>query len=733
MPKTTQELLEWYQKFSQALYQKVQIDVTRKEDLGRVRVFKSDQWSVDNLDPDMQITYAYMPHDGKNYAVPEPALGDFRQYANWMRENLNPEVTNDQIQKLYEQSCAGELMVYKPGGSLDDIQMVLTDADGNITISVPGTEYDKEDAQIPKDQLPTPPKYVDVPNPADFGCPERPIPPKNQNPNWLSKVLDFFGIHTAYTDLKNYQQALADYPNKLAAWNNSPDGLAKFNQAIEARTNYVQQAEAYMANPYSKHIAAVLYNSNRYAAYSAENGELERQIKHKNEEQDYLQKRHEATPLGKLEGELKQLENRLSYFKETEQGLYDLAGHDPHPERLPNYVAFKLEQVKAFYKPEPYELPPMPDSDSFTREQEQVMLKSWEELAAVAGFSSTSDYDILGSELRPGFNREESADLKYGMVLPNLFTEFRVNINHELPFVEPARKLAKEALYAYSEGKPQQLGAIMARSLRQNMREAASLKNIAHSTTWRTLYLVSKQLEMLDKYPDVRDVSGLTPEELEEARGYAELYKVMMRGAAARKDLLEHALGKKTLSSGELEQAGKDALLASYAFHQVGISYKEQTDKIENEPAYQQILKDLAYGNGFTSVEANAKKAQQEGRQDEAATLYQTVEEMKMTLQTAKAKESLFQLTRTAPPINKNLLNENWVDAAKEQLAKNLDLPKILTSRKNIAEAFYSDFELAMDIKDLVPEPKSAQLQKSLEINQPQLQNQAPQNSMGMK
>ena len=89
--------------------------------------------------------------------------------------------------------------------------------------------------------------------------------------------------------------------------------------------------------------------------------------------------------------------------------------------------------------------------------------------------------------------------------------EFRSQINYELPCVEPARKLAKEALYAYSEGKPQQLGEIMARSLRINMREAASKNQIVHSTTWRTLYLVSKMVETLDKHPDVRDASGLKP------------------------------------------------------------------------------------------------------------------------------------------------------------------------------------------------------------------------------
>ena len=532
-----------------------------------------------------------------------------------------------------------------------------------------------------------------------------------------------------------YQEAINDYTNKIAAWEKDPDGQLReqaqqYNQAVAARSAYVRQAEAYMANPYSKHYAAALYNSNRNIAYSAENGELERQLKHNKEEKEYLQKRHEVTPLGKMAKELKLLEDQLSYFKETEQALYDLTGHDPHPENLPNREAFKREQVKSFYKPEKYELPPIPDDDYLSAEQQKELEESWAELAAVAGFAATSDYDILGSQLRPGFNREETADLKYGMVLPNLFMEFRSNINHELTCVEPARKLAKEALYAYSEGKPGQLGKIMARSLRQNMREAASLKEIVHSSTWRTLYLVSKQVETLDKHPDVRDASGLTPEELEEARGYTALYKVMIRGAEARKDLLEHALGKKTLSSGELEQAGKDALLASHAFYQVGASFREQGQIIEDNPVHKQIMKDLNDNNQFLPVEREADKAQKEGRQDEAEALYKTVQEMQKQAAIASSKYALFEFTRSAPPINKNLLNENWVNAAKEQLAKNVDLTKILSSGKSIIDAFHSDFDLAMATKDLVPEAKSGQKEKSLEMEQPQLQ--APQNNAAM-
>lgn len=277
-----------------------------------------------------------------------------------MSKNLNPNVTNEQIQKLYEQSIAGELMIFQPGGYLGNIQMVLTDANGNITLSVPGNEYDNEQAQIPEDQLPTPPKYVREPDPAEFGRPALPQPPQNLNPSWLSRLgYQLFGWDTDYAKLVRYQEAINDYPNKITAWEKDPNGQAQqYDQAVAARSAYVRQAEAYMANPYSKHHAAVLYKSNRYTNYSEENGELGRQKKHALEEQEYLQKRHEVTPLGVMESELEQLEKRVSYFKQTEQALYDLTGHDPHPERLPNPEAFEREQVKDFYKPEKYELPP---------------------------------------------------------------------------------------------------------------------------------------------------------------------------------------------------------------------------------------------------------------------------------------------------------------------------------------------------------------------------------------
>ena len=77
---TSQQLHDWYQKFAAELYEKVQIDVTRKEDLGRIKNYKIVEWDADDPTyPLTQATYAYMSHNGVGYTDTEPEIGDFNK------------------------------------------------------------------------------------------------------------------------------------------------------------------------------------------------------------------------------------------------------------------------------------------------------------------------------------------------------------------------------------------------------------------------------------------------------------------------------------------------------------------------------------------------------------------------------------------------------------------------------------------------------------------------------
>jgi hypothetical protein len=243
--KTHEELREWYGRFAKEMYEKMQIDVTRKEDLGRIKSYQIVEWDPDEpMLPEVKPMYAYMPHKATEYTVPEPAIPDpnddpnydgvhintdyYRNHAKWMTDNLNPELTDEQLQDLYDHSCNGTLIATQPGKSYNHIQQIRTDADGNIKISVTADMY-LDQSTVPEDQrAPEAPEVVAEPNPADFGRPEMPVPPQNMNPNWLSRLGHYLGIHTDYTDLLDYQKAVETYPDRMTAWQQDPNGLEAF-------------------------------------------------------------------------------------------------------------------------------------------------------------------------------------------------------------------------------------------------------------------------------------------------------------------------------------------------------------------------------------------------------------------------------------------------------------------------------------------------------------------------
>ena len=65
MPKYSHaELARWYQKFAKEVYEKVNIDVNRIEDIGRIKMFYFTKQDVNEpLGPEGEFQYAYIPHE----------------------------------------------------------------------------------------------------------------------------------------------------------------------------------------------------------------------------------------------------------------------------------------------------------------------------------------------------------------------------------------------------------------------------------------------------------------------------------------------------------------------------------------------------------------------------------------------------------------------------------------------------------------------------------------------
>lgn len=710
MPKlSSQELRSWYQKFATELYEKVEIDVTRKEDLGRIKNYKILEWNVDDpTAPLTQETYAYIPHDGTNYAVPEPGTDDFSKYSQWMMKNLNPDINDDQIQKLYDQSCEGTLMVSKPGADISLMQQVQTDAAGNIHITLPSVEYANDN-----ETSPPAPEVFEEPDPARFGRPETPVRPQNMNPSWLSRLGHYLGFTTDYTKLLRYQQDRETYPDRMNAWAADPNGLSAFQRACEDRQTYLDQVAAYMANPYCKLNAIV--NGARARM-------MPNQLSHNESVGKFLIAQHRNTNQGSTSTELEKIEKQLDYAKHTDQALYDIVGHDPHPEQHTHWVNLKVFGPKGpeGFQFKPYDLPSHPDEYNISEAQLQEHTKKWSDLAAIAGFAALADYSVSGDPLRPGFNREETSDMAYSMLLTNIFTQGRPDSSYQLSYVPAARNKAQLALYAYEAGAARPLGELLARSLRQTMREAAGLHNLSSDHTLGTLFLISKLHSTLQEHPDLLKASGLKPEEMQEAQRNAELYNTLTNGIKARKALLEHAIGKKTLTKDELMQAGKDALFANIVMRKIGNAYNEQDKALKATEEFQKNEQAMIDGYGCTNVEAQAAKAEKEGRNLEAEALRKQAAEMKYQADVAKGKILLQELTRPGYVKDATLLNKDWLDAAMEASGLN----QILSGNaKGIIDIFINNTALSTITKNLPSESEPAQPEKVLEIQDPQIQN----------
>ena len=186
MPRLpSNQLQAWWKDFSQAVYEKANIDVTRAEDVGRIKNFYLAGQS-DKDDPLTGLAYFYFPfmaRNGSEYVVPPPEEGTAQDYLDWMTQNLSTEIDEEKIQELSDMSQAGSLMILPPNDGITYMMQVYTDASGKLTVSRPAAAYEKMDPSsvdykikkfepIPEHEEKPPERPLDQipePDPAKYG------------------------------------------------------------------------------------------------------------------------------------------------------------------------------------------------------------------------------------------------------------------------------------------------------------------------------------------------------------------------------------------------------------------------------------------------------------------------------------------------------------------------------------------------------------------------------------
>ena len=144
MPKHSSEYLKnWYTNFKKQVYEIANIDMDRKEDLGRIRNFVAKEWATEAKG---ELLYTCVPNNGQTYDDPTvPTIDDADKYLQWMRDRMQSPMTDEEIEKLYELSQSGTLFAFEPDMGYPGMRQIYTDEQGNIKVSLPAGQIDQED------------------------------------------------------------------------------------------------------------------------------------------------------------------------------------------------------------------------------------------------------------------------------------------------------------------------------------------------------------------------------------------------------------------------------------------------------------------------------------------------------------------------------------------------------------------------------------------------------------
>ena len=681
MPKklSHDQLQEWFQNFSKLLYEKVNIDITRKEDLGRLKIWYFTDWDPDEpLGPEGDFQYACIPHDELEYDNPAPDYDQPDARLQWMMDNLEVPVTDEQIAKLMEMSQKGTLMAFAPGAGDSNMQQVYTDKQGNVTISPPMSVMGaSDDPNVPEHlRLPAPPTTgIKEPNPADFGLkgyPVRPEKPENMHPGFLSWLGYLIGINTDYAKLVDYntfQERWDKWYNRL---DDSNPNVFEFKTVQEARNQYLQKLEEFRSNPMG--VASAIDNGRQLSIGFA--GDVTQIQPFLIQEQRYLKNMHRALPQGLLLSQMEDTEYNLQLGNRTDHVVKNLLGHQAEPESLLLWIERRVF-IPGEYNPKNYELPAPPAGA--TSAEAHTFTKKYADLAEIASFAALSSLDVAGEPLMDGFNKEETAKLNYSMILNNVFTYGRMQSREHMIFLEPGRQKGREAMEAYHAGNPQLLAKLLHDSILYTNREASNLSTLNSEHALGTLHLITRMWNTIQNDPNLKECVKFTPEEEEETLANMALYKATTKMLEAKKELLKYALYQREMTPDEIKQYGAELMFGTKILKEVAVLHRTAGYTINAHPDYQASLNTIARVSNPTNLTDALAQATQAGDQEKISTLQYELEHIPQIMDKAQKTMNLLELTRPCIVTGKNLMNEAWVNNYKTDLLSKCDLDKMLT------------------------------------------------------
>ncbi len=596
----SQQLREWYKKFSDVLKREADIDVNDINDLARVKNIQITRWDTTNPStPEVTINYAYTPHNGNEPVNPYSPTANEKEHAAWLNENLKPAVTDEQILQLYNMSREGTLMISTVADGLKNIQMVHTERDGTIVTSLPARayRYEKNDKLPEANRIPKQPEKPNFSlNPEDYGIAPRPVAPPepaNMNPSIWSMIAYFlFRVDNDYAKLQRYNLAKMDYDEAAANWDNEVEHAEtrvehdaetgqdrtidydEFRIARNAHELYSQQLTAYQLNADPLTKFGAIANS---AEKLAKDGFWQR-------EKLSVEGNYKNHPRGAAGLVLDDYKKMLDFEERTDTMLHNWLGHNADPVKTLQYVNFDLYGIQI----NPIVLPKSPDFGRMTQPEQAIHSKYMSDLFELAALSAMADPDLTVHEDKPGKTRKDTAENVFYHVLNDAITSGRPDLRGYYRHIEPTRQKALSVMTAYSRGEKGPLAELLGMGMRNLLKSGHKLGEFTRHAI-NTPYMIGKMYKMLHEDKDLLQASGLTAEELQDAEAHMELYKFMRQGIRAKVTLLEHAFGNRTLTPDHLQKAAGDMLMFNHVMLGLSGDYKENERAIYASPEYKRI------------------------------------------------------------------------------------------------------------------------------------------------
>lgn len=582
---TEQQLRDWYARFSQEVLEKASIDVNRIEDVGRIRNYAFEEWgSLDNPEDCERVkisepTYAFMPHEGTKSVPQRPEHVPIDEHMKWVKENLRTgaELGLEDIRNLYNMSRAGTLMVNAPGKGPKFIQQVYTDKDGNITTSKPVEEYSTHELQRQHGiSWVGIPKFVPIPDPAQYMRPKKPEPPKqpkNMKPGWLSKLAWMLGFkNTDYGKLMDYTAAFRRYEGQLEEWNNIDEVelTQNYQAALERREQYVSQMQQLRTTN-----LVILHGINGgYTTYAmtktfADSENVDDSLGYNtvvNEEAQRMKTWHEETPLGQLGTALQKVQaNRDNIAKRTLKAAKSLMCFDQSDvtQWLEKGV-YKRGEINTKSKtdprrPEPPFVCAPGEKISIDELRDKLQALTVEQVREREAWQA--DMDMLAG--LAGFCAL-AANENFGDLAASFFTVGHADSSDKIPYIGPARVKGLEAVAAWGDGEPLKIGQLFTMGLRALNQEVKKLGSLQDQHVLGCLFMIDHLMKAMEIKTDIKDYVDLSEAEQKDIELNRAVFKAVFQGKEARTSLMEYAVHKKNMTPEELKQAALDILYEHY-------------------------------------------------------------------------------------------------------------------------------------------------------------------------